>query len=380
MKITTIIFKLTALAAMFVLSSGVGEHLGFDPHAFGAAATVAGTALQAFFNGSSFAVTGGADITDLVTEYGAFYSGDPARRQRLMSKLYNTGNDFDAEFTRVPTDNTREEFAYSEQSSVLQPYQVAWTKKGDTTIKPNVATLFWAKMDLEYFPDYLVNSWAAFLRDNKLDVTQCPFIQWVLENHVIPMSHQDWYLSVSWGGDFVTPTPGTASPAAETADGVRKIIRDHNTAGNYTPFTMGALPTDPVLFCEYVEDMTAQLPEQHRKRGLVWRMSEESRLLYLEGFNELHNKFWKNSDTTPDAIPIFQYQNVKVKGYENMNGSDMIWTAPKENSWLMQKGSAKKEIFKVETLKRSAFLFTDFHQGYFFTKPNEIWSNDQDLS
>jgi hypothetical protein len=380
MSITKILFKLSAIAAMFVLSSGVGGAIGFDPLAFGAITTTVGTALQTMASSSLFAAVGGIDIADLVTEYSAYYKGDPNRRKRLMDKLYNTGNDFDAEFITVPTDNTREEFAYSENSSVLQPYQVAWTKKGDTTILPNVATLFWAKMDIEYIPDYLVQTWAGFLRDNNLDVSQCPFIQYALENHIIPMSKQDWYLSVAWGGVYAAPTPGTAGAASTTANGVRKLIRDHNTAGAYTPFTMGALPTDPVLFCEYVEDMTAQLPEQHRKRGLKWRMSEESRLLYLEGFNELHNKFWKNSDATPDEIPVFQYQNVKVKGFENMNGSDMIWTAPRENSLLMQKGSAKKEIFKVETLKRSAFLFTDFHQGYFFTKPNEIWSNDQDLS
>lgn len=380
MNLTKILFKLTAIAAMFVLSAGLGNAIGFDPWASGAIITTAGTALQTWFTGSSFAAVGGVDIADLVTEYGAYYKADPARRKRLMDKLYNTGNDFDKEFIATPTDSTREEFAYSETSSVLQPYQVAWTKKGDTTILPNVATLFWAKMDLDFIPDYLVNTWAGFLRDNNLDASQCPFIQYVLENHIIPMSQQDWYLSVAFGGAYVAPTPGTAGAAATTADGVRKLIRGHNTAGRYTPFVMGVPPTDPVLFCLYMEAMTAQLPEQHRKRGLSWRMSEELRLRYMEGFNELHNKFFKDSSTSTDVMPIFQYQNVKVKGFENMNGSDMIWTAPRENSLLMQKGSAKKEIFKVETLKREVFMFTDFHQGYFFTKPNEIWTNDQDLS
>lgn len=373
------ILSILTLLVTFASSAGLGHALGFDAMLSGTVVTGLGTIARTFTNGL-FVAAGGVDIADLVSEYGAYYKHDPNRRAKLMSALYNTGNPFDAEFMVMPTDSTREEYSYSETTSVLQPYQVAWTKKGDTTLKPNVATLFWAKMDLEYVPDYLVNSWAAFLRDTNQDVSQCPFIEWVLMNHVIPMSQQDWYTSVAWGGVYAAPTAGTAGAASTTANGVRKLIRDHVTASRTTPISMGTVPTDPVEFCLYMEDMTAQVGEQFRIRGLKWRMSETLRLRYLEGFNELHNKFYKNSDTAPDEIPIFQYQTVKVKGFENMNGSTMIWAADKSNSWIMQRGSAKKEIFKVETLKRQAYLFTDFHQGYFFPKPNEIFLNDQDLS
>ena len=320
------------------------------------------------------------DIADLVTEYGAYYKNDGDKRKRLKSKLYNTGNKFDDHFTMVPTDNTREEFAYSEQTEVLQPYQVAYTSKGDHTITPNVASLFWAKMDLDYIPDHLVLSWAGFLRANDLDASKCPFIQYIIEEHIIPRGHQDWYTSVAFLGDYTAPTPGTAGAASTTADGVRKLIRDQVTASAITPFAVGAVPTDPVEFCLYMEDMTARVPEQHRSRKMTWRMREVLRLRYLEGFNELHNKFFLQSNADMNKMPIYQYPNITVEGFENMGTSDMIFIAPKENSWKLMKGAAKKEILKVETLKRQVFLFTDFHAGYFFPDPREVWVNDQDLS
>lgn len=373
---------LSVVLLSFLSGTALAFGIGTDPITMGMGASITSLAIgfTRHLLPAGIAMASVIDISDLVTEYEAWYKGDANRRQKLKDMLYNTGNKFDEHFMTVPTDNTREEFAYSEQSEVLQPYQVAWTDKGNHTIKPNPAKLFWAKMDIEYVPDHLVLSWAGFLRSNNLSVDQCPFVQYVIENHIIPRGMQDWYLQVAFLGNYAAPTPGTAGAAGTTADGVRELIREKVTDGAMTPFSLGAPPTDPVEFCQYMEEYAAQIPEQHRGRTMTFRMREELRLRYLEGFNELHNKYFLRQGVDINKMPIYQYPNLTVEGFENMGSSDMIFIAPKENSWKLVKGSAKKEILKVEMLKRELYLFTDFHAGYFFPDPREVWVNDQDLS
>lgn len=383
MKAPMFILRLISLFALnFLMGTAIAHGVEWDPITTGAAFAAVGGAFSLFAHAlpAGLAFASVIDIDDLVTEYGAFYKADANRRQRLKDKLYNTGNKFDEHFMMVPTDNTREEFAYSDQTEVLQPYQVAYTSKGDHTVLPNPATLFWAKMDLDYVPDHLVLSWAGFLRANNLDASTCPFIQYVIENHVIPKGNEDWYLSVAFLGEYAAPTPGTAGAASTTADGVRKLIQDKYADGAISPFALGAPPADAVEFCLYMEEFAASIPEQHRGRSMTFRMREELRLRYLEGFNELHNKYFLKQGVDINKMPIYQYPNLTVEGFENMGSSDMIFIAAKDNSWKLMKGSAKKEILKVETLKRQVFMFTDFHAGYFFPNPTEVWVNDQDLS
>lgn len=377
----TFLKKRGATAKNLLMGGLMGLAFGVSPLLMGGLFAALGILMGA--TGMSFSGTllaSAIDIDDLVTEYGAFYKNDPDRRAKLKSKLYNTTGKFDSLFMEVPTDSTREEWGYSEHTEVLQPYQEGWTSKGDHTILPNPYKLFWAKYDLDYFPDQLVNSWAGFLRANNLSVDECPFVQYVIEEHIIPRGHQDWNDKVAFLGAYSAPTAGTPGAAGTTADGVRKLIRDHNTAGTITPISMGAPPTDPVLFCKYMEEMTALIPEQYRTMGMVWRMRDTLRLRYLEGFEELHTKFYAKGDVNVENMPIYQYPHITVQGFENMGTSNMIFASPKSNSWKLMKGSAKKEILKVETLKRQLFLFTDFHAGYWFEDPRMVFVNDQDLS
>lgn len=324
------------------------------------------------------------DVSDLASDYGTYYKLDPSaaeRRKRLKDKLYNTEGKFDAYFTSVETDSTHEDWAYSEQTEVLQPYQTAYTSKGDLTIKPNPTRLFWAKYDLSYIPDHLVYTWGSFLRANNLSVDECPFVQYVIEYHIIPRGHEDWKTKVSFKGAYAAPTPGTAGAAETTADGVRELLRNLATAGTITPETSGAIPSDAVEFYEYVEDLTfAAIPEQHRDKAITWMMADDHFRLFAEGFMEKHNKFYNRTKEDMDMLYIYKKSNIKVAGFTEMEGSDMIFATTPGNGLKLNKGSAKKEVLKVETLKRDLFLFTDFHSGYHFANPLEVFCNDQDFS
>ena len=370
-QITSILRLLTLALVVFAIGPAWSLALG----AVGIATAVARAAMP---GGIAFASA--FDLTELVADFGAYYKHDPARRQRLKDKLYNTEGKFDSYFTEVETESTREEWAYSEHTEVLQPYQTGWTTKGDHKITPNPAVTFWAKYDLGYIPDHLVNTWVKFLRGSKLSVDECPFVQYVIENHVIPRGHEDWKTKVSFLGEYVAPTPGTAGAAETTADGVRKLLRDYYADSKYTPFTIGAVPSDPVEFVEYMNEMTMDIPEQHRDKQMTWRMNDDLRVRYMEGFMEKYNKMYQRSANEVSNLFIHPKSNIKVEGFTEMGSSDMIFITENTNSLILNNGSVKRNIMKVETLKRELYLFTDFRKGYFFVNPTLVWGNDQDLS
>lgn len=381
---------LFSLVSTFLAGTVLAHIVGTDPLTTASIVTAARGAFSVAAYASGWSMPAGMamasviDVSDLVDDYGLYYKLDPGaaeRRKRLKDKLYNTKGKFDSYFQNVETDSTREDWSYSEHEEVLQPFQTTYTPKGGLSLKPNPATLFWGKYDLSYIPDHLVLTYHSHLRAKHLSVDECPFVEYVIEYHIIPRGHQDWKTKVSFKGAYAAPTPGTAGSAETTANGVRKILRDMNTAGMVTPTAMGAIPSDPVEAYEYLEQLTYDgIPEEYRDEDITWMMGDDVFRNIADGLSEKHNKFYERTKETGDVLQIYKKSNIKFAGFTEMEGSSLIFGMVKGSGLKLNKGSAKKDIMKVETLKRELYLFTDFHSGYHFSNPNEVFLNNQDLA
>lgn len=317
------------------------------------------------------------DLSDIITAYSAEYKLTPDNRKRLRNKLYNNNSQWDEYFTRIPTENTKEDWAFTEHTEVLQPYQNAWTPKGEMSATDYSFLLFWAKLDIEEVPDKLVKTWLGFLAENHDgDRTKYPFVRWYIENHLIPKMHEDRYLAWGYLGEHAAPTPGSPGAASTTGDGWRKIIRNLVTAGKITPWVGGTFPTTASGMVTYIESMVKALPEQHRMRPMQIGMRQTNLDLYDEGFRVKYNTYYQ----AEKELTVKNYPNITFKGFGNMGTSDLVTISDKSNRLLFQKGAVKKEVLRVESLKRNLFLFTDYHEGYGIDTPSEFFINDQDLS
>lgn len=318
------------------------------------------------------------DISAIVTQYGAEYKNDPKARQRLASKLYNNNSNWDNFWRKIPTESTSEDWGMTSHDEILQPYQEAWTKKGQVTALPNVIKLFWGKADLEDVPDKLVKSWMGFLRESNItDPLKYSFIRWWIEDHILPRLHEDRYLHWGFLGEYVAPTPGVAGAASETGDGARKLIRDHVTASHITPWVGGTFPTTAADMVAYIENFWKSRPEQFKDKKFQIAMRQHNYDLYVEGRRVKYNT---NYPAEKKLATVWNYDNVDVVPFGNMGTSNLVWASQRENRMVLQKGSIKRELLRLETALRKVFLFTDFHEGYGFDDPREVFTNDQDLS
>ena len=192
------------------------------------------------------------DIQDILTEYGNYYRNGGQNAQRLLKRPY-ISSQTEALFGLLPTDDTSYQMAKTELTRILQPFQKGWTPLGNFKASPIVLTQFPMKVDLEETPDTLETTWLGFLADNNLDRAVWPFVRWFVEEHVYNQMDEDYELNEIYSGKFVAPTAGTPGAAGTSMDGIRIIINRGVAAGKIVPMVLGAIPTDILAFCEYVE-------------------------------------------------------------------------------------------------------------------------------
>jgi hypothetical protein len=322
------------------------------------------------------------DASAVVAQFGAHYidQGQSLNNvKKLLYAMYKTG----ALFQDRPQTGDYFRSTNAMMSSVLQPFQKAFTSKGNLTFKPNAFPLFQFKIDQSIFPDDIVSSYLGFLgnvADNER--ANWPLIRYIIEVHIMDAKGNDMEKLISFGGKYVAPTAGTAGAAQTTADGVKEVLKRYNTAGRLNmgngPLSMGALSSDPVTFCAQVEawvqsmmpELRAQLDKIVMSETLAKRYAKGKRLTYGKDINFL------NGGTVNDLLTIEDYNWISVDGYISHEGSSIIWATPKVNRIRPIWKSTLQNVFKVESYKREVSIYTDWWEALDFEVPELVIVND----
>jgi hypothetical protein len=314
-------------------------------------------------------------ITDILSQFGAFYQGNADRQKEVRQKLFY-GFETAQCFTIEPTNDTVIRKSEAVVTEVIQPYQDAFTPKGSVVFKPFELLLKQLKIDQEFNPNQLVTSWLGFLTNNSVNRAEWPFIKWFVEMYLIPRSNNDMEKAVIFGGVYAAPTPGTAGTSAASMNGIKKVINDHITAARITTLATGAPSTTPETWVGQVEAFCKLVPENYWSEGMTLNMSRTLARRYAEG---IRTKYKINYDMNGTGLDMVVDTNVKVKGLFSHNGSNKIWMTPKENAIMGVKGAANQNTFEIEHRQRKVSIYTDWFAGLDFVIPSLVFTNDQDL-
>lgn len=318
----------------------------------------------------------GVIITDLVTEFGAYYKDAGQNEKSLRETLYR-GAETANEFLTIPTDNTKEDFGNASLSRVLQPFQKAFTALGDLTVAPVSIDLFKIKVDLTVYPDDIDKSWLGFLAKlPEQDRAKWPLVRYIMEKHLVQRKDEDHELNEIYAGVYAAPTPGTPGSAGTAMHGIKKKIIDAIADGLITPFVLGAVPTDVEDFCTYVEEFVAAIPHKFRSRLKKVYMSEDNALKFKQGKRKKYNTYYGQED----LMSVADYPNIKVVGLPSMGTSNKLWTTLEENKIRLVKKAALGSTFRIESQKREVAVLTDWWEGVGFPYPSFVFTNDQDNS
>ena len=327
------------------------------------------------------------DIQDVITEFGNYYRNGGQDLTRILKKPYIAAQT-EAMFGLLPTDDTSYQMASAELSRVLQPFQIGWTPVGTLKAAPIVLTQTPFKVDLQENPDLLENSWLGFLGDNNLDRAQWPFVRYLVEQHLYSKMDEDYELNEIYFGKFVAPTPGVAGAESTGMDGIRTIINRHVQASRITPIAMGAIPIDPLAFCEYIEAFVEKFTRRYRGRMMEVCMNTTLARRYAKGWHAKYKVDLKDAvgrpivDGNGDAliqIPI-EFTKHTVVGLESMGDSLKIWATTADNRKRLVKKTVNTKSVRIESLKREVYIYTDFYKGVGFPLPEAVFTNEQDLT
>lgn len=327
------------------------------------------------------------NIQDIITEYGTYYRDGGQNLSRILKKPY-IASQTEALFGLIPTDDTSYQMGSTELSRVLQPFQMGWTPLGELKAAPIVLTQTPFKVDLEENPDKLEASWLGFLADNNLDRAQWPFVRYLVEEHLYARLDEDYELNEIYFGKFAPPVTGTPGAAGTGMDGIRTVLNRAIAASKITPIALGAIPTDPLAFCDYVEAFVEQFTLRYRGRAMEVCMNSTLARRYAKGWHAKYKLDLKDAagrtilDGNGNALIIVPIEFTKhvVVGLDSMGNSPKIWATHKENRKRLTKKAVNTRAVRIESAKRQVFIYTDFYKGVGFPVLEAVFTNELDLT
>lgn len=276
------------------------------------------------------------------------------------------------------------EYAYTGQEAeitdLLQPYQPAFTPKGDeefdgitSFIRPiKIDKLFTAEQLEKFF-----SRWKANWFTPNPEETKMTYAQYILQQLIGPKFEEEINL-VSWAGEYVAPTPGTAGAVLESQDGFNVNLLQHISDGRITPINVGTL--DPTDMVAQVKEFCKGLPKPYQYLKGTIKMSKTWAQAYADDYQE---KFPHRTVTidNPDQMYLkVDHYNKIIQGCTAMEGSDR-WILSFDNLPGMiigtRTGAPLYFVFRFEAEDRNLKVFGEIYRFYNWDTLKHTFINDQ---
>lgn len=317
--------------------------------------------------------------TEIVSEFGSYYRKEGQGAKDIIG-IYYQPSVTQSYFNPTITENTQERRSKFLKGRVLQQYQKAFTPVGGGTFKPSKIDLAWMKIDEQETPSDLEKSWVGFLNGiDSNDRKNYPFVRWYME-HIIMQSIQDYEVAEVYKGVEGAITPGTATAAGASMNGLGEQIRLGILGGEIVPVTSPTWSTDPATFVTQIETWVADVAALTNEDRLMVEneldylfMSIALRDRYADGlaakYNVSYNQTGLDIFNKKSILPI-KNQNIKVVGLPSMTGRNRIFMTPSENRAAFDRKAQSATGLEIESVDRTIKIFGDIHKGIgFWYKP-----------
>lgn len=269
----------------------------------------------------------------------------------------------------------------AESSEVLQPYQGAFTPKGELTHKEQTIRVRPIKLDLQFTEVQLEkwwNSWQVSRFDVEKDPAAWTFPRFIVEQEILPKFRDDLN-RVAWLGQYNAPTPGTAGDAVDSVDGFKKVIADLDTDSKISKVTTGSITSSNIR--EKVEEFLAAIPEYITAKGGKILMSPKHRRWYVYDYRSEFTQLNSITNENPGRRTVFADDfSIELMSVATMAGSDRWIFLPngRDNMvWVSRQGSPVYPQMIFKTKSRVLEMYATIYRGFGFEYPEEVWINDQ---
>lgn len=274
------------------------------------------------------------DVSELNSEFGTYLS-DQARRLNIYKEILKPTQSRQYMTKIMAITEWRD--AKVRIDSVVQQFIAKWTPLGKVKVTPIKIVNRRHKINLPIVPDDITGGYLMYLYNEGVTPDQMPVTQYIIEQLLRPRIEQDIEYKMVNNGvfdelDASSVTDGDAGQAPEKSmDGFLTILRGlaadpATTANIWTPTVAFTEDNSVQYFEDYAKWIKATNPTLAAVGMNVFcdpDMDETRRKKYREMF-----PYTKDSDMGSTKI---DFSNLTIVPLENMRGSGIIFSTPKEN-------------------------------------------------
>lgn len=308
-------------------------------------------------------------VTDIVTEYGAYYEQAGQNKNRIL-KLLTQGRELTGFCTPVKTDDTIFRLSNAAFQSVVQPFQKGFTAKGGAAFTPNEIRVYRIKIDDEISPDDIVATWLGFLAAKNVNREEWPLVRWLIEEYYMKQIDRDMELNEYYKGVYAAPTTNVAGANGTAMNGLQKQLQDGVDALTINSVALGAL--DPATIFDQVELFTDGISEVYQGIAMNVFMSK---YWYKKYMQDKRAQLFYQKRGVEEIDNGIDFTPLSVKPLACMAGTNDIFCTPKENLLHVSPATNTKNQFRLEESKRVVSVMADWAEGLGFGINQAVWTN-----
>ena len=356
------------IALLFIMGFLIGDVSGMDGATSGGVA-VAGSAMFKKEAGTAYA---GYDISEVTSQLGNYWR----KYEKSIWRMITTDIQLETYTRKVPGITDEYVTTKSEHSELLQPFQKAYTPKGDVAFVPRINKVRQLKID--YTIDCMDDLYKSYLHEmaNESEVSRekWPLVKYIIQMHIIPGIREELE-TMSGSGDYAAPIPGTPGAMIDGADGFLTIIADEILATNLVPIATGAITQANAV--DRIEFFNDSIPSKYDKMpGIIFCSPTVAKFYKRDYRNEFGST---NDQAAKDNLTIDGSKRILVPVDAFAGSSRLLYTpsGPTGNMITMYDKIYALNNFSIQLDKREVIIVGDFKRGWGFGTLDNVFVNDQ---
>lgn len=320
-------------------------------------------------------------ISDIVTEFGAYYLNNGQNKSRLLRGLTQPTETLNIPGIRhIRTDETIYQLANPMFTELLQGFQKNFTAKGSVDFHPNQIQLRHLKVDHDLYPHDIEESWLGFMGgDSSRTIESWPIVRYIMEEYFMNQINEDKENEVVYKGKYVAPTTNTAGYAKNVFDGLRKQLVSGAADTDYpiTKFTdMGGALTLADAF-DYIELFCDKLPHTVANKKLCIFVAPEVVRAYLKGKREAG--YYTVQNDSQFGVRV-DFTNFTLVGVASMIGTLDIFATMPENIIHLTKRDFNTASIDCQKSNRQVKFLIDWYEAVGFGCNQLVWTTQETIT
>ncbi len=318
------------------------------------------------------------DVATLKSEFGTYIGTNQQQILKLLTQKTVSQNFM----TTIVSKDLKWRAAKAVIDDLVQGFQKAWTAKGTATFTPCEIEQRRHKIDFEFYPDDVFESWLGFLTDEKVDRKQWPISRYIIEQLIVPKVQANRELLLIGKGDYTAPTENVAQATGLSMDGFCTILKDKRALGtsninffnDATTFPGAPSASNIVDFLEAFVDWIGEL---YQGMNLPIFQSNAWYKAYQRKYRDLYGSY---NDFAKGNAGSVDYSNNPLQALPSMAGENVFLVTPKENFIRLINGNDGASNIFVESVDRKIKVFADWHESVGFGMEEAVFAYVPDES